>query len=302
MQTAIELPVLCWESASLDACARYRTLPLAAPSADYAAANLYMWDEKYKKEIAFAGGRAAVRIHNKNGGYHYLFPVGEGDPAILLQALFDEAAARGEQLCFVGVSEEELPYLVAQWGEKLHLEETRNWEDYLYDAEKLATLSGKKLHAKRNHINAFCAAHDWHVEPLVPERFEDCLAILEKWQEGKLGELSEEECAIERGFAAWKALSLEGLVLYADAEPAAFTIGSCVTPACLCVHFEKAIPAFEGAFPLINREFVRAMLVKYPAITTVNREEDMGLPNLRAAKLSWRPVSLLKKFEVCVLP
>ena len=47
MQAVIEIPTLHWESATLDACARYRALPLAAPSADYAAANLYMWDEKY---------------------------------------------------------------------------------------------------------------------------------------------------------------------------------------------------------------------------------------------------------------
>ena len=300
MQSAIELPVLQWESTTLDACMRYRALPLAAPSADYAAANLYMWDEKYPKQIAFAHGRAAVRLKGEEGGYHYLFPVGKGDPAPMLQALEHEAAARGEKLRFVAVTKEEIPYLVAQWGEKTAVSETRDFEDYLYDAEKLSTLSGKKLHAKRNHINAFVAAHTWRVEELVPERFEDCLEILEKWQEGKVGALSEEECAIERGFAAWKALELEGIVLYADNEPAAFSIGSRITRECFGVHFEKAAPALEGAYPLINREFVRAMLEKYPEITTVNREEDMGLPNLRAAKLSWRPAALLEKFEVCV--
>lgn len=301
MQTAIEIPVLHWESASLDACMRYRALLTAVPSADYAAANLYMWDEKYKKEIAFADGRAAVRICEDEGGYYYLFPVGEGDPAPILSALERECAARGEKPRFVSVGEAELPYLVAQWGEKLGVEESRDYEDYLYDAEKLATLSGKKLHGKRNHINAFCAAHTWHVEPLTPERFEDCLEILDKWQEGKVGELSEEETAIERGFAAWKALSLDGILLYADGEPAAFAVGSRVTKECFCVHFEKAAPDFEGAYPLVNREFVRAVRSKYPEVTLINREEDMGLPNLRAAKLSWRPVALLKKFTVRVL-
>ena len=298
MQSAVEIPVLHWEHATLDVCERYKALPLLAPSADYAAANLFAWDEKYRKEIAFLHGRAAVRIRNGEG-YHYLFPVGEGDVSPVLDALERECRERGERLCFVGVGEEELPQLVAQWGDQLEISETRDYEDYLYDAEKLSTLAGKKLHGKRNHINAFCAAHEWHVLPLVPERFEDCAEILQQWQEGKEN-VAEEQCAIERAFASWKALLMEGIILYADGEPAAFAIGSRVTPACLCVHFEKATPAFEGAYPLINREFVRAMLEKYPEITTVNREEDMGLPNLRAAKLSWRPAALLKKFEVCV--
>ena len=299
MQSVAESSVLAWERASLDACMRYRTLPLVAPSADYAVANLYAWDEKYHKQIAFLHGRAAVRLRHDDG-YHYLFPVGEGDPAPVLAALEKECRERGERLCFVGVSEEELPQLVAQWGERLEISETRDYEDYLYDAEKLSTLSGKKLHGKRNHINAFCAAHDWHVTPLVPERFEDCAEILKQWQEGKQ-DVGEEQCAIERALAAWKALSLEGVILYADGVPAAFAIGSRVTPTCLCVHFEKATPEFEGAYPLINREFVRAMREKYPEITTVNREEDMGLPNLRAAKLSWRPVALLKKYAVTLM-
>ena len=301
MHATAEIPVLHWESATLDACARFRALPLLAPSADYAAANLYMWDEKHPKEIAFFGGRAAVRIRQSDGVYHYLFPVGEGDPIPILAALERESAAQGKLLCFVGVTEEELPHLVAQWGEKLQIKETREWEDYLYDAEKLSTLSGKKLHAKRNHINAFCAAHEWRVEALVPERFEDSFEILEQWQAGKGESVHEEQCAIERGFAAWKALSLEGILLYADGEPAAFALGSRITSTCFGVHFEKVTPAFEGAYPLINREFVRAMREKYPEIITINREEDMGLENLRAAKLSWRPATLLKKFTVCLM-
>ena len=299
MQSTVEIPVLQWESATLDACMRYRALPLVAPSADYAAANLFAWDGKYPKQIAFFGERAAVRIRHDEDS-HYLFPIGVGDVSPILAALERECKERGERLCFIGVSEDELPQLVAQWGEKLEISETRDYEDYLYDAEKLSTLSGKKLHGKRNHINTFCAAHDWHVLPLVPERFEDCAEILKLWQEGK-EDVAQEQRAIERTFAAWKALLMEGIILYANGEPAAFAVGSRVTNECLCVHFEKAAPVFEGAYPLINREFVRAMREKYPEITTVNREEDMGLENLRAAKLSWRPVALLKKYAVALI-
>jgi len=76
MQTVSEIPTLVWESATLDACLRYRALPLLSPSADYAAANLYMWDEKYRKQMTFFEGLATVRIRRHDGGYrlHRAFP------------------------------------------------------------------------------------------------------------------------------------------------------------------------------------------------------------------------------------
>lgn len=291
---------LLWEPVTLDTALRYRALPLLAPSCDYAAANLFMWDEVYCQEVAFAGGRAAGRIREENGGYRYLFPVGEGDPAPILDALLREAAARGEPLRLVGVTEPEVPLLVTHFGENVRIVETREWEDYLYSAEKLSTLAGKKLHGKRNHINAFCAEHTYKTLPLGPSLEPACRGILAAWRAGREQETAEEARAIERGFEAFEALKLEGLLLIADGAPAAFTMGSRITPEVFCVHFEKALPDVEGAFTLINREFVRALREKYPEIVLINREDDMGLDNLRAAKLSYHPEQLLKKFDATI--
>jgi hypothetical protein len=45
----------------------------------------------------------------------------------------------------------------------------------------------------------------------------------------------------------------------------------------------------------MNREFVRNALKGF---TFVNREQDMGLPGLRRAKLSYQPSRLIEKFRV----
>ena len=297
METMLKLK---WQQADLDAVLRYGALRLVAPSADYAAANLYMWDETYHQELAFCDERAAGRILEEDGRYRYLFPVGAGPITPVLEAIEQEAAMRDGVLRFVGVAEAEMPALVAQWGERLEVLETREWEDYLYDAQRLATLSGKKLHGKRNHINAFSASHTWYTEPITQKTRQTCMEILEKWRKGREEETADEARAIERGFDALEALSLEGLLLVADGIPAAFTLGSRITSDTFCVHFEKAIPDMQGAFPVINRELVRAVLLAHPTVRWINREDDMGLENLRAAKLSYHPVALLKKFDVSV--
>ena len=265
----------------------------ATESADYSFGNLYLWNDTYHQSIAFLDGRALVRV-TIDGAPCYLMPIGTGDIRPALAALFAAAEDEGVPLCLVGVTEAQLAALPPDLLDLFTVEETRDFADYIYDAASLATLAGKRLHAKRNHINAFSAAHPWQIEPLAPAAFAECREILSRWQ-GNFPNGSE-ALAISRALDHFSALSLFGAVLRVEGRAVAFTVGEMILPDTLCVHFEKTLPEFRDAYPVINREFVRMMLAAFPAITRVNREDDMGLPNLRKAKLSLRPAYLLRKF------
>jgi len=58
------------------------------------------------------------------------------------------------------------------------------------------------------------------------------------------------------------------------------------------IHFEKAFSDVDGAYPMINQQFIIHELADY---TYVNREEDMGLEGLRRAKESYKPVFMAEK-------
>lgn len=280
-----------------DLAPRYRALAALYPSqsADHSFTNLYIWNETYHQNLAFIGERVAVSFRI-DGKTVYLFPIGVSPLHETLETLREG----NSPLTLVGVTEEELAELLALYPDA-KVTETRDIFDYLYSAEKLETLSGKKLHAKRNHVNAFAAAHDFTVKPLNGMDFSLCFEIFNAWATGREGaSIENERRALSRALDAYDALSLEGALLLVGDVPVAFTVGSFLTPDTLCVHFEKALPDYNGAFPTINREFVRMMRAKFPALTTVNREDDMGLESLRAAKLSYRPTALLRKFTVTV--
>ena len=58
-------------------------------------------------------------------------------------------------------------------------------------------------------------------------------------------------------------------------------------------NFEKAFSDIAGAYPMINQQFIAHAAGDYQYI---NREDDVGDPGLRKAKLSYKPDILLEKY------
>lgn len=83
------------------------------------------------------------------------------------------------------------------------------------------------------------------------------------------------------------ALWAESLLLKASLS--AFSLGEMMTDDMALIHLEKAKTEFEGSYTVINNEFVKH---EFAGAKWINREEDMGLPSLRKAKTSYRPVFL----------
>ena len=92
-----------------------------------------------------------------------------------------------------------------------------------------------------------------------------------------------------------KKLGLNGALIRIEGKVVAFTLGEPLKDDTYVVHFEKAYADIQGAYPMINREFVRRDLRGYKYI---NREEDMGIPGLRHAKTTYQPIRLIDKGTV----
>ena len=104
-----------------------------------------------------------------------------------------------------------------------------------------------------------------------------------------------EKVALRRAFEHFENLGLEGLILYVGEQPVAVTMGSRLSEDTFDVHFEKAREDVQGAYGAINRAFARYLREKYPSLRYLNREDDLGLPGLRKAKLSYNPAFLVEK-------
>ena len=92
-------------------------------------------------------------------------------------------------------------------------------------------------------------------------------------------------------------LGMGRAVIRVDGKVEAVTLGeySCpISKEAVLVHVEKANPEIRGLYQAINKEFCRHLP---DHVIYVNREEDMGMENLRQTKLSYKPVRLAEKYS-----
>ena len=169
----------------------------------------------------------------------------------------------------------------------------RDQYDYIYRRADLAALHGGLLKAKRNHVNRFRAEHpDFEYRPLSPALFDECRRLTAAWAEEKAASatIDAEHRVMETVFSHWDELGMLGGCIFAEGRMVAFTYGAAVTNDTFDVCVEKADRHVEGAFAIINQQFAEHLPEQY---LYLNREEDMGLPGLRKAKLSYHPEILL---------
>ena len=100
--------------------------------------------------------------------------------------------------------------------------------------------------------------------------------------------------AVEQALAQFDALNLSGGIIRIDGKIKSFTVGEALCEDTAVIHIEKADPTIPGLYQMINREYLSNA---WPQMSFVNREEDMGLAGLRAAKQSYRPVRMVEKYR-----
>lgn len=259
--------------------------------------SAYLWNEEYLLRIAFYDGaliKAYFRDEQRVWGY--CMPSG-GNVRGAVEAIFRDAAERGQQVQIAYMSRRERDTLEALFpGRFAYTEEPEN-RDYIYSAHDLAALPGKKFHAKRNHISKFYRtyADDARFSTLDRDNLQDAVKVMALWcdENGVKPETLGEYKVFAKACACFEELCLHGAVLYVHEQPVAMTMGCEISEKCFDVMFEKALRAYDGVYAVINNEFSKT-LTKYPYI---NREEDMGLEGLRKAKLSYNPAIVYERFS-----
>ena len=275
---------------------RSYTMESKCMNCDMNVANLCSWQFLYHTEYAVVEGFLVLRFVT-DGHVTYMKPIGKGNLRSVLELLMVDARSLGDTFrmtcvcpCAQGLMEESMPgaftYSV-----------NRDRADYLYLREKLVTLSGKKLQPKRNHISKFKRTYpNYEYRTLTPDLVADCIRLGEEWcrtsDSREQRAMLAEQQMIAYALQHIDELHIVGGTLFVEGEMVAFTFGARINAETFDVCVEKADTRYEGAYAMINNEFVSRLPED---ITYINREEDLGLEGLRKAKLSYQPDLILDK-------
>lgn len=255
----------------------------------------YLWSKEYSLKIAFYDDtliKAYFKDDTKVWGY--CLPSGKNVRGAI-EAVFRDAAERGQQPQFGYMSKSERVKLETLYPSRFTFERDDETQDYIYLTEDLVRLEGKKYHAKRNHISRFYREYeDTSFRTLDASNISDAMQVVEEWCVENGYDINNygEYDVIREALLNFEELHMQGAVLYVDQKPIAMTLGSEISPQCFDINFEKALREYNGSYAVINNEFAKTLT----AYKYINREEDLGLEGLRKAKLSYNPIIIYDRF------
>ena len=269
----------------------------AEQGCEYSFSNLFLWGHQ---KIAFLHDCAVIFSHF-HGKSVYPYPVGTGDKKAAVEAILRDAEDRGIPCRITGITNIDREELEQLFPGKFLICSNRDSFDYVYDINDLADLRGRKFQGKRNHFNRFCADHPGHqIVPITRELMPQVKEFVQDWYTRRMesdpqGDYLLENLAMARAFNHFDDLGLDGIAVMDNGIILAITMGSRLSLDTFDIHFEKAREDISGAYTAVNCHFARYLRMKYPDVTYLNREDDMGLEGLRNAKLSYRPHHMVEK-------
>lgn len=236
-------------------------------------------------------------------GPHFTHPLGHLDAAKLrriLAQILPIFQQEGWALRAMFVDEAALPLYEACCPEGLKITSNPAYSDYLYEAEALRSLKGRSYRSKRNHVNRFWRSYPHAtIRPLLPSDKEAALHLSKDWSQERDIDPTDPEAgdlpAIAALFDAMPSLDVKGLAIDIAGSLRAFSMGSLNSHGVGFIHFEKADTSFEGLYTVINQAMAQGPMAE---AIRLNREEDMGLPGIRKAKQSYKPLGWVLKYQI----
>jgi len=268
------------------------------PYSDFTFVNLFTWSLEGCTEVAIHNGNLVVRLPDYISGEMIYSLLGNTKVDESVEAIFTLT----DHLSLVP----EVVIASMSRSSDYVITEDRNSDDYIYEISALSNMQGLDFKKKRNKVNRFVRAYG---DAITAETINDVDAytaqeirvLFEDWARacGKnRAEYKAEQMAIDRLLLNLDELHLEIMIVRIYDKIRAFSINEILTNGYAVCHFEKALPVHEDLYAFIIH--YTAQVLDTHGVKKVNWEQDLGLPGLRQAKTSYKPIGFLRKYSIAL--
>ncbi len=272
---------------------------------DLSFGSKYVWGEDFVIDYAVIDGFFIMKETSYSYKNAFYYPIRLNDTADI-DIAFNEIEEYVKQnnielkFCYIDTAlkkelENRYPFNVASFN--------RDWCDYIYPKENFISYSGNKLSKQRNHVNKFKKTYPNYKFNILTEldlprvkEFLDKFYIdftektdghVSSWTEKKERDRAYGfiEKAVQKNLCAGY-IEIDGVMTGLSVAEKRKDV--------LIVHIEKALKDYDGIYPTLASETVKAFADK--TINRINREEDCGDEGLRISKMRYRPIELKEKY------
>jgi len=298
---------------------RDRLLPyfwqLQPETSDRCFTNLFIWQEFYNIQLSqFKGNICLFSGTNATPEKEFFFPpLGQSNVLEALDACFDFMLSRNIKP-IIRRAPEKFVHAHLSSQNRYVAKEDFNISDYIYRAEDMINLRGRRYHGQRNFIKRFKQNYPNHsTEFLNRENVSECIRFNSEWLENKLLALSQkldihsdpppvgivflkaEAETARKVLLNYEELDVTGLAVRINGGIRAFTVGEKLNNRTALIHIEKADHTYLGLSQFLTQTFCEQAWVDCEYI---NRMEDLGIEGLRRAKLALGPHHMAKKYNI----
>ena len=257
-------------------------------------------DEYFEKDDTLYIHRKGLDRDNYR---YYLFPMcdrkDEGKVKKAIEELLEDAHHYGKKVKFYTITKTCKDLLCNLTGDRFIIEDNRDLYEYIFNTEKMASLSGSMYQSKRNVINKLYKTYGDSIviKEINDDNKEELKKFFVSWLEDNIeddvsiaqNEINEFNIAIDNFIK----LGMLGIIVYIEGEIAGFNFGSLVNENTYDGMIQKGDKKYAGIYELLNKATANLVQgrVKY-----MNFEEDLGVEGLRKAKQMYHPEYLIEKY------
>lgn len=275
------------------------------PYSDFNFTSLWAWDTRNERMVSLLNGNLVVKFTDYGTGEPFFSFLGTNNVDDTAAKIIDHAKISG-----VSPILRLVPAISAEGivSSALKIEEDRDNFDYIYSTTLLSELQGSSFKDLRRSVNKF--ARDYpksevrivHLQDKGVE--ENIWSVLRLWNtnkiiQGKGFEIEHEKSAMLRLFESSDTNNFIVTTVMEEGRTFAFSIEELLPNQYCMGHFWKADIGRPGIYNFLLQAI--AQYLRTQNVDWWNFEQDLGIEGLRRSKMSFSPVTFLKKYKVSLV-